>query len=152
MTIDKLNKYIGKKLLNVISLDTKSDLIKRELKAITNNNYSDVNSAKMLIFEEGMALVFIDFDCDGYRSGDWNLINVENVLDKGSTEGIKTINSEVVNIEFKNVNDKDYCLITTRDYLICMGQDNSDSYYPSNFFNIEECKNFALGSNVELVK
>jgi hypothetical protein len=42
-------------------------------------------------------------------------------------------------------------LITTDEYIIRMGQDNSDSYYPSNFFNVEECKKFALGEG-ELIK
>jgi hypothetical protein len=36
MTIDRLNKYIGKKLLSVISLDSKNELIKKELKVKIN--------------------------------------------------------------------------------------------------------------------
>jgi len=150
MTKD-IKQYIGKKLLSIIDLDTKAEIIKKELGQITGNNYHDIDSAKMLLFEGQEALIFVDFDCDGYRSGDWNLINVENVLDKGATEGIKIINSEVINIEFKEVDKKDYVLITTRDYVISMGQDDSDSYYPSNFFNIEECKNYILGK-MELIK
>ena len=146
-----IKEYIGKKLLSIIDLDTKTEIIKNELNQVTGNNYHDIDSAKMLLFEGQEALIFVDFDCDGYRSGDWNLINVENVLDKGATEGIKIINSEVINIEFKKVDEKDYVLITTRDYVISMGQDSSDSYYPQNFFNIEECKNYILGK-MELIK
>lgn len=151
MTTQKLTKFIGMKLLSIIDLDTSQEIIKNELKQITKNDYSDIESAKILLFEDNKALIFVDYNCDGYRSGDWHLINVENVLDKGATEGIKIINSEVLNIEFKEVNGKDYVLLTTRDYVISMGQDNSDSYYPRNFFDIEECKNYVIGK-MELIK
>lgn len=34
----------------------------------------------------------------------------------------------------------DVMLITTDEYIITFGQNNFDDYYPSNFFDIEECK------------
>lgn len=149
--VKDIKQYIGKKLLSIIDLDTTKDIIKTELQRITDNNYSGIDNAKMLLFEGNEALIFVDFDSDGYRSGNWHLINVENVLDGGATKGIKIINSNVINIEFLNIASKDYCLITTDEYLISMGQDGTDDYYPRNFFDIEECKNYALGK-MELIK
>lgn len=151
--------FIGKKILNIISLNIEEANIKSELKKICDNDYSDINSAKLILMEGSEAFVFVDFDCDGYRSGQWNFIKLKNVLDKGNTEGIKKINSKINNIEFfeNKSGIKDYSedcsgvLITTDDYIIKMGQNNNDSYYPSNFFDVEECKSFALGE-AELIK
>lgn len=149
-------EYVGKKLLTVISLDTQEEYIKTSLKSITNNDYNDIDSAKLLLFENSKALVFVDFDSDGYRSGDWHIIHLEEVLDKGQTKDIKTINSTVRNIEFfKDSSLVEYgdgddtgVIITTDEYIIKMGQHNVSDYYPSNFFNVEECKQVALGKGV----
>ena len=149
---DELKKFISMKLLTVIDLDTFNEIIKKELNNITKEeDYNSIDNAKVLLFEDNKALIFVDYDCDGYRSGNWHLINVEDFLDKGATKGIKQINSEVLQIEFKNINERDYVLITTKDYIISLGQDNSDSYYPNNFFDIEECKNYVLGK-MRLIK
>lgn len=67
------------------------------------------------------------------------------MLDKNQTTGIKHINSIVTDIRQKiDGRDRNYLMITTNEYLIKMGQDNSDSYYPRNFFDIDECIDFAL--------
>lgn len=148
----ELKNYVGKKLLSIIDMDTDQEIIKNELNKITKGNYHDIDEAKILLFENGEALIFVDYDCDGYRSGEWNLISVEKILDKDSTKGIKNINSKVINIEFKeNINSEDCVLITTEDYVISMGQNYSDSYYPRNFFSVEECKKYALGK-MRLIK
>lgn len=153
MNITKLKKeYVGKKLLNIIDLDLNNEAIINTLQRMTNSNYSKVDNAKILLFEEKKALIFVDFDCDGYRSGNWHLIHVEELLDKEQTKGIKIINSVVRNIEYFNKNDTETILITTDDYVISMGQSHVSDYYPSNFFNLEECKQFALTGKWEEVK
>jgi hypothetical protein len=76
------------------------------------------------------------------------------MLDKNQTKGIKTINSIVRNIEYfdnaKGIpedysDDTEVILITTDEYVIRMGQENVHDYYPSNFFDLQECKDIALG-------
>lgn len=151
MKIKELKQeYIGKKLLSIISLNTDDDYIKRTLKEMTESSYSDIENAELLLFENNKALVFVDFDCDGYRSGNWYLLHLEKILDNGLTKGIKVINSIVNNIEFFSHTDDDNegVLITTDEYLIKMGQHNVSDYYPSNFFDIDECREFVLGSGV----
>lgn len=151
--------FIGKKILSIITLDTSDKYIKNELKRICENDYSEIDNAQLILIEGDEAFVFVDFDCDGYRSGQWNFIKLKNILDKGSTTEIKNINSIIRNIEYFNSEKSirssyaDGCegiLITTDEYVIKMGQDNVNDYYPSNFFDIEECKAFALGDAVLL--
>lgn len=160
MDIKKLKEeYIGKKLLNIIDIDLNDDVVISALRKITGEtgDWGGVDSAKILLFENNKALVFVDFDCDGYRSGEWYLIHLKNLLDKNQTKGIKVINSVVKDIEYFKEGAKipaDYSsseciLITTDEYVIRMGQDNSDSYYPSNFFDLKECKKVALGIKFE---
>lgn len=144
---DLKKEYVGKKLLNIIDLDVLDSVIKYTLQKITKNDYSGIDNAKLLLFEGNRALVFVDFDSDGYRSGDWHLIDIKKVLDKKQTTGIKIINSIVRNIEYvEDLNAIEYVLITTDEYIIKMGQDNTDSYYPSNFFDVEDCKKSILGT------
>ena len=148
-------QYVGKKLLTIISLDLTDDFIKESLKKMTpDSSYSELENAKLLIFEDKMALIFIDYDCDRYRSGEWYLLAVKDILDKGYTKDIKAINSIVRNIEFftksnlveyTSSNDDEGVIMTTDKYIIKMGQSNVSDYYPCNFFNIEECKDYALG-------
>ena len=155
METEKIKKdFVGKKILTIVSLDISNEAIKNELKKIYKNDYNDnyIDMAKLILIEGGEAFVFIDFYCDGYRSGEWNFIKLKNVLDKGNTKGIKNINSTIRNIEYfkndKKLSDYDSCegiIITTDEYVIKMGQENTDDYYPSNFFNIDECKSFAIG-------
>ena len=149
-------EFIGKKILSIIDIDLTDEQMKSSLKRIAENDYSTIDSAHLILFEENKALVFVDFDCDGYRSGDWNIILIKDVLDKEFTKGIKNINSILKEVTYcKNAEKKygteDVLLLTTNEYVIRMGQDNSDSYYPSNFFDVEECKQFALGKG-ELLK
>jgi len=155
MKIKELKEqYIGKKLLNIIDIDLGDRIIIETLKKMTNETYNDVDSAKILLFEENKTLVFVDFDADGYRSGNWFLIDIKNLLDKGYTKGIKPINSVVRNIEYFedfNSSDTECILITTDEYVIKMGQNDFSDYYPSNFFNIEKCKSFALGKEYEVI-
>ena len=156
MDIENLKQeYIGKKLLSIIDINLDDTQVVSALRKITNNEYSDgIDNAKILLFEEGKALVFVDFDCDGYRSGDWHLIHIKEMLDKNQTKGIKSINSIVRNIEYfdnaKGIpedysNDTECILITTDEYVVRMGQNNVSDYYPSNFFDLQECKEVALG-------
>lgn len=156
MNVEGLKKeYIGKKLLSIIDVDLDNDAVTATLKKITDEDYGDrICVAKVLLFENNKALVFVDFDCDGYRSGNWHLVHIKEMLDKKHTRGIKNINSIVRNIEYlknargipDNGDTNTQCvLITTDEYLVRMGQDNSDSYYPSNFFDLQECKDAALG-------
>lgn len=156
MNIEELKKeYIGKKLLSIIDIGLDDEIVVSTLRKITGEKYEEgISIAKLLLFEKNKALVFVDFDCDGYRSGSWYLVNIKEILDRKQTNGIKIINSVVKNIEYfekyKGLpydfsEDSTCLLITTDEYVICMGQDNSDSYYPSNFFDLKECKEVALG-------
>ena len=156
MNIKNLKQeYVGKKLLNIIDINLDDAQVVSVLRKITNNEYSDgIDNAKILLFEQNKALVFVDFDCDGYRSGSWHLIHIEEMLDKNQTKGIKVINSIVRNIEyFENAkgisedysDDTECLLITTDEYVVRMGQNNVSDYYPSNFFDLQECKDVALG-------
>jgi hypothetical protein len=156
----RLNDFIGKKILSIILLDVSEDYMKTWINKICKNDYSEIDNAHLILFEDESAIVFVDFDSDGYRSGNWNIVKLKKVLDRGNTKEIKTINSVCRNIEFFKDKPKiassysseaSGVLITTDEYIIKMGQDNSDSYYPSNFFNVEECKTFALGEG-ELIK
>jgi len=156
MNVEGLKKeYIGKELKSIIDIDTKLPEIVAVLRKITGSTYSEgIDNAKILLFENNKALVFVDFDCDGYRSGDWFLVHIEEILDKEQTKGIKVINSVVRNIEyFENAkgipsdysSDTECILITTDEYVIKMGQNSVSDYYPSNFFDLTECKEAALG-------
>jgi len=156
MNIENLKQeYIGKKLLSIIDINLDDAQVVFALRKITNDEYSDgIDNAKILLFEEGKALVFVDFNCDEYRSGDWHLIHVREMLDKNQTKGIKSINSIVRNIEyFENAkgipddysDDTECILITTDEYVVMMGQNNVSDYYPINFFDLQECKDVALG-------
>ena len=157
-------EYIGKELKSIIDINLGVPEIIAILNKITKYDYSsEIQNAKILLFENNKALIFVDFDCDGYRSGDWFLVNIKEILDREQTKGIKIINSIVRNIEyFENVkgipnsysDDTECILITTDEYVIRMGQNSVSDYYPSNFFDITECKEVALGiklSSAEIV-
>ena len=157
MTEEQTNEtkdFIGKKLMSIIDINTDME-IKKIMEEITGETYGDgVDDARILLFEDNTALIFIDYDCDGYRSGEWHLKQLKEMLDKSLTKGIKNINSIVKSIEFKEdvdfpdgicyTKNNDVAIITTDEYIIVMGQDNVDDYYPSNFFTVKECKDFAL--------
>ena len=143
------NLYVGQRLLNIIDLNL-NESNRKVLGNMTNNDYSSIESASLLLFDNNQGLLFVDYDCDGYRSGDWHLVTLKALLDKGQTKGIKKINSVVKDIEYFNNSNEVGILITTEEYVIKMGQDSTDSYYPRNFFNVEECKAFALGEVVEM--
>lgn len=148
----KVEEFIGKKIISIIGLDIKEDYIKNYLNEICHNNYNKIDNAQLILFEDNSALCFVDFDNDGYRSGDWNIIKLKNVLDKGRTKEIKIVNSICKDIEFfGDVNEEGGILITTDEYIIKMGQNHSDAYYPRNFFSVEVCKSFALGEG-ELIE
>lgn len=116
---------------------------------MTGGGYSSIEDAQILLFEDNKGLVFVDFDDDGYRSGNWYLMTIKNLPDKGNTKDIKKINSIVKEIEY-HVNHSECIIIVTNEYVIKMGQDRSDNYYPRNFFTVEECKLAALGEIVEM--
>lgn len=157
MNVKKLREeFVGKELKTIIDVNTSDSEITAVLKKVTKNSYEEVQTAKILLFEDNKALIFVDFDSDGYRSGNWELVHIKEILDRGQTEGIKVVNSVVQNIEYfedakipNNYSDSNCVLITTEEYVISMGQDHSDSYYPSNFFDLKECKESALGFKIE---
>lgn len=142
-------KYIGKKLKTIISVDINNE-IESAFKKITQGSGDGIDTINILLFEENHYLAFVDFDCDGHRSGDWFVIDLKKWLDTGGTNVLKVINSPVRNIEYikeeksnqddDNDDGKQFLLITTDEYLIKMGQNNCDHYYPSNFFNVQELK------------
>ena len=163
MNVEELKKeYVGKELKSIIDIDLKIPEVIATLKKITGYEYGEgIDNAKILLFENNKALVFVDFDCDGYRSGDWFLVHIKEMLDKEQTQGIKVINSVVKNIEyFQNAKgipddysyDTECILITTDEYVIRMGQSGVSDYYPSNFFNLTECKETALGIKISGVE
>lgn len=149
-------KIIGRKLMSIIVLEP-TPYILNSIKAITGEEYGDtIDSLQLLVFEDNIELIYSDFDSDGYRSGQWYLSILSDVLDKGATKEIKKVNSIVRDIIYLEENDKEYFMITTDEYVIMMGQDNSDSYYPRNFFSHEETKEKAIsdlknieGENIE---
>ena len=141
-------KYIGKELKTIISLEL-NDTNQKILQNLTKHDYSSVESAHIMLFAGGDGLVFVDFDDDGYRSGPWYLITLKDLLDKGNTKGIKNINSVVKDISYHR--DGSECVLITTDlYVIRMGQDDIEDYYPSNFFTVEECQLAALGDIIEM--
>ena len=148
-TKEIIKEFVGKKILSIIDLDLEDEQMKSAIKRITENDYNSIDSASLILFEEKKALVFVNFDSDGYRSGDWNILLIKDLLDKGFTKGIKKIDSILRNVEYFPEASKEYgteevLILTTDEYVIRMGQDMSDSYYPRNFFDVEECKQFAL--------
>ena len=147
-------EYVGVSLTAIIDIDLNNGDVISALRDMTGDEYSGgVANAKILLFADGRALVFVDFDCDGYRSGDWHLLHLSKMLDKNQTKGIKFIRSVVSNIEFfegggipETWNDDTRCIIiTTDEYVIRMGQTGVSDYYPCNFFDLLECKRVALG-------
>ena len=142
-------KYVGQRLLNIIDLSL-DESNRKILANMTNNDYNSIESASLLLFDGNQGLVFVDYDSDGYRSGDWYLVTLRKLLDRGQTKGIKKINSVVKDIEYFDNSNEVGILITTEEYIIKMGQDITDCYYPHNFFSVEECKAFALGELIEM--
>ena len=145
MKIKELKKkIIGKELKTIITLEP-NDYIKNVIKAITGAYEDTLDSVMLLVFDEDVELIYSDFDCDGYRSGSWFLSILYDVLDKGATKEIKNINSIVRDIVYFDAKDNsDFFMITTDEYIITLGQNNVDDYYPSNFFSIEEAKEKAI--------
>ncbi len=145
MNITKLRKLlVGKKLLTTINL--KPDGISRNVinNAIgRNNDIHTINSVHVLLFENYRATIFVDFDSDGYRSGPWDVAYLEHFLDQGNTLGVKNINSIVLDVKYVDGHDRQYLMITTSEYVITMGQNRSDSYYPRNFFDMKACEKYA---------
>ena len=156
MKLEELRKeIIGKELKTIISLDVNSSNT-LQVRAITGYDYGDeVDSIEMMIFENDLALAFVDFDSDGYRSGDWFLVKLESLLDGGNTKDIKIINSKINDIQYFETDENDgkqMVLITTDKYVISMGQNNVSDYYPSNFFDVEEAKECAIKEAKDKVK
>jgi len=147
LTLKELKKQIvGKKLLSIIDLESYA------VENIANTDVSSLDSIKLLLLDNNEALLFLDYDCDGYRSGDWEIFKLEETLISENVKGIKHINSEIIDLEYLTADYEDKLLIITKEYVISMGQDNSDSYYPSNFFNIEEVKDVIIKSKVKKIK
>lgn len=133
---------IGKKILSIIRLEATNDIV--QIFKHYEINGSKIDELQLILFDDRTSLLFVDFDCDGYRSGEWDVFLIEGILDKGLTKEIKNINSEVLDIKYNDNNSIQQFLIITKNYIIGMGQDNTDSYYPSNFFNVDEALQFAI--------
>ena len=136
-------EYIGK-TIKLIG-DLKSDgykSIKREFDI--DDEYHSFDQVKIIFFDEDDAIVFIDQDCDGYRSGAWDVGKVKLLCEAG-LENIKPINSEILDIKKYEKGGKTGLIIYTKEYVIDMGQDNSDSYYPSNYFDVSELETGIVG-------
>ncbi len=150
MNVEELKyKYIGKKLkvvMQVENINEHSDNFKK----IIGSTYEKIETIHILFFENKQYIAFVDFDCDGYRSGSWHVVDIADWTDTGDTKEIKKIDSIVTNIEYFEQNSEEFLLITTDEYLIKMGQNSIDDYYPSNFINIDEAKHHAMGELVEL--
>lgn len=144
--IDLKKKIIGKRLMTIITLEP-NEYIKNTLKAITGAYEDTLTSAQLLVFKNGIELIYSDFDCDGYRSGSWHLSILKEVLDKGATKEIKQINSivrDIIYLETQEGEGKHFFMITTDGYIIMLGQENVSDYYPSNFFSVESAKEKAI--------
>jgi len=142
-------KFIGKKILTTLTLTTdKGQTFNDILTAFKAKNVEiddsvdRINSVSIILFEDKSALIFVDFYEDSYRSGAWNLLSVEKILMDENIEvkGIKHINSKITDIQ----KEENKYIITTKEYIISMGQYDTDSHYPSNFFTVEECKKYIL--------
>lgn len=154
------SKIVGKELKQIIYLNI-DEILRGWLNVQLDQDYHhDVDMAQVLVFEDRF-LLFVDFDCDGYRSGDWHIKQykqfAKTFLDKGYTQEIKVINGIVKDVEFYQEttsledtpggyysNDSEFLLIETNNYVIQMGQRNVSDYYPSNFFCVEDIKNLIL--------
>ena len=152
------DKIVGKQLKQIIYLKI-DDRLKGWINVQLDNQYHyEIDMAQLLIFEDRF-LLFVDLDCDGYRSGDWHIKHfktfAKSFLDKGHTEEIKIINGIVKNVEYyeesysladstHSEKDTTFFMIETDNYIIQMGQRNVNDYYPSNFFCVEEIKDLIL--------
>jgi len=146
---DIIQTYVGKTLKVVLSvkINEKNEHI---VTAITGKMCGGLKELNILLFNDKEGLAFASFDCDGYRDDDWFLIELKQLLDKGDTTELKVLNEKVENISYSRDTVGNCLLIQTTKHLIKMGQDATDSYYPQNFFSIEDCRKFALGEVVDL--
>lgn len=64
--------FMGKKILSIIDISLDTSEMVQALRDITREEYDyhEIDNAKLILFENNEAIVFVDFDCDGYRSGD----------------------------------------------------------------------------------
>jgi hypothetical protein len=73
-----LNQYKGKKILTILNikgdLEQVLNIFKVSLGKLIDTNIDNIS---IILFEDKSALVFLDFGCDGYRSGNWNLLSIE---------------------------------------------------------------------------
>ena len=142
------DKYIGttlKLIMRVENISEHTKLFRKILGVDSDYYYGDeIESIYILFIDEKKFIAFVDFDCDGYRSGNWFVIDIANWTDTGGTTVLKKINSIIRNIEYIETESKVNLLITTDKYVIMMGQDGTDDYYPRNFFDVEETKKHAL--------
>jgi len=141
-------KYIGKELRTVLQFKDISPEDAKYFKKVIDEDWSPISSLYILLIDENDYLAFIDMDCDGYRSGAWYVVDLKNWLDNGNTTVMKKINSIIKEMNYIETTKEECLMITTDEYVIMMGQDGTDDYYPSNFFNIEEAQKHAL-SNLE---
>ncbi len=90
-------EYIGKtiKLIGDLKADGYKS-IKQEFDI--DDEYHSFDQVKIIFFDEDDAIVFIDQDCDGYRSGNWDVGKVKLLCEAG-LENIKPINSEILDIK-----------------------------------------------------
>lgn len=148
---EMIAKYTNDILISVIQVELKDETNEEILKEVkkTFGKYENLDALTVMLFKNNKGLAFFDFDCDGYRSGDWFVSTLEKLLDNGKTTTLKMLNEEVIDISFTHDSTEEKLMIQTTNHLIVMGQNCSDSYYPINFFDIEDCRKFALGETIE---
>jgi len=147
--IDMISKYEGDVLKDIIEV-TITPENEKVVEEITGKQCGGLKELTIMLFEKNKGLAFTSFDCDGYRDDDWYLIELKRLLDKGNTKTIKKLNELVKKITYTHDSSGNCLLIELTDHIVKMGQNATDSYYPSNFFSIEDCRKFALGEIVEM--
>ncbi len=145
---DMISTYIGDTITAIIQIDINDDnkeIVKEIVKEV-----GDANTINIIQFKNNKALAYVDLNADGYRSGDWYLAQLEKLLDQGNTKTLKILNEVVKDIRYIANDDGNQLLIETDTHVIAMGQDQSEAYYPKNFFSIEDCRKFALGEHIDM--
>lgn len=144
---DMIPMYIGDTLISIIQIEINKKN-RDVVKDIIGDLQGGLNTLNVMLFKNNKGLAFISLDDDGYRDGDWYLTQLKRLLDKENTTTLKILNETVKAIEY--VKNCQCLIITLENHLIKMGQDQSDSYYPINFFDVEDCRDFALDEIIEM--
>jgi hypothetical protein len=154
MKLESLRKKcVGKKLKAIIDIKDPAKY-GDVFRALVPESYDHaLDTLHILFIGKDQYVAFIDFDSDGYRSGTWAVADIAKWTDTGGTNAIKRTDSVITDMEYVETNEKVYLMVTTDEYVIMMGQDQSVSYYPRNFLSVEDAKNVAIAAlGAELVE